>query len=67
MFSIPVGVVYRPNEAKVRNLKTKDYLGKARLVAASDRANAFTGFAGSEIKNVSICIIIYRLFSLETC
>jgi hypothetical protein len=34
----------------VKNLKTKDYLGKARLVAASDRANAFTGFAGSEIK-----------------
>lgn len=54
VFSIPVGVVYRPNEAKVRNLKTKDYLGKARLVAASDRANAFTGFAGSEIKNVSL-------------
>lgn len=53
VFSIPVGVVYRPNEAKVRNLKTKDYLGKARLVAASDRSNAFTGFAGSEIKNVS--------------
>lgn len=52
MFSIPVGVVYRPNAAKVKNLKTKDYLGKARLVAASDRANAFTGFAGSEIKNV---------------
>jgi hypothetical protein len=53
VFSIPVGVVYRPNEAKVRNLKTKDYLGKARLVAASDRANAFTGFAGSEIRNAS--------------
>ena len=52
VFSIPVGVVYRPNQAKVKNLKTKDYLGKARLVAASDRANAFTGFAGSEIKNV---------------
>lgn len=51
VFSIPVGVVYRPNEAKVRNLKTKDYLGKARLVAASDRSNAFIGFAGSEIKN----------------
>lgn len=34
----------------MRNLKTKDYLGKARLVAASDRSNAFTGFAGSEIK-----------------
>ena len=50
VFSIPVGVVYRPNSAKVKNLKTKDYLGKARLVAASDQANAFTGFAGSEAK-----------------
>ncbi|KAF2843310.1 hypothetical protein M501DRAFT_985431 [Patellaria atrata CBS 101060] len=48
VFSIPVGIVYRPNEAKVKNLKTKDYLGKARLVAASDRSNAFTGFAGAE-------------------
>lgn len=33
-------------------MKTKDYLGKARLVAASDRANAFTGFAGAEIKKL---------------
>ncbi|KAF2487864.1 putative PB1 domain protein [Neohortaea acidophila] len=39
VFSIPVGVVYRPNEAKVRNLKTKDYLGKARLVAAQERTS----------------------------
>ncbi|KAI9844294.1 MAG: hypothetical protein M1837_005704 [Sclerophora amabilis] len=50
VFSIPVGVVYRPNSAKVKNLKTKDYLGKARLVAASERSNAFTDFAGSERK-----------------
>lgn len=35
VFSIPVGVVYRPNEAKVRNLKAIDYLGKSRLIAAS--------------------------------
>ncbi|KAF2115885.1 hypothetical protein BDV96DRAFT_612483 [Lophiotrema nucula] len=53
VFSIPVGIVYRPNDAKVKNLKTKDYLGKAKLVAASDRANAFTGFAGSEIKKLN--------------
>ncbi|KAF2205605.1 hypothetical protein GQ43DRAFT_452973 [Delitschia confertaspora ATCC 74209] len=53
VFSIPVGIVYRPNEAKVKNLKTKDYLGKARLVAASDRSNAFTGFTGAEIKKLS--------------
>jgi hypothetical protein len=60
VFSIPVGVVYRPNQAKVKNLKTKDYLGKARLVAASDRANAFTGFAGSELKNVSCDLSQWR-------
>jgi hypothetical protein len=53
VFSIPVGVVYRPNDAKVKNLKTKDYLGKARLVAASDRNNAFLGFQGSEMKKAS--------------
>nr|XP_023900352.1 NADPH oxidase activator-like [Quercus suber] len=39
VFSIPVGVVYRPNEAKVKNLKSKDYLGKARLVAQQDQQN----------------------------
>ena len=50
VFSIPVGVVYRPNEAKVKNLKTKDYLGKARLVAASAGANTSVGFQGSDRK-----------------
>ena len=50
VFSIPVGVVYRPNEAKVKNLKTKDYLGKARLIATSNNQNLSTGFAGAEKK-----------------
>lgn len=40
VFSIPVGVVYRPNEAKVKNLKAKDYLGRARLVAAQEYQNS---------------------------
>ena len=39
MFSIPVGVVYRPNPAKVKNLKAKDYLGKARLIAGHEHRN----------------------------
>lgn len=52
VFSIPVGIVYRPNESKVRNVKAKDYLGKARLVAAADRSDAFTGFTGSEVKKI---------------
>ncbi|CUS11712.1 unnamed protein product, partial [Tuber aestivum] len=50
VFSVGVGVLYRPNEAKVKNVKAKDYLGKPRLVAASDAQNAFTGFAGTEVK-----------------
>ena len=41
-------MVYRPNSSKVKNLKTKDYLGKARLIASSDKGNMFTGFAGAE-------------------
>ncbi|RVX68704.1 hypothetical protein B0A52_07590 [Exophiala mesophila] len=48
VFSIPVGCVYRPNEAKVKNLKTKDYLGKARLIATSNTQNTGTGFSGIE-------------------
>jgi tetratricopeptide (TPR) repeat protein len=50
VFSIPVGIVYRPNEAKVKNLKTKDYLGKARLIATSNTTNISTGFQGAEKK-----------------
>lgn len=46
VFSIPVGVLYRPNERKLKNAKTKDYLGKAKLVAADDSADAFTTFTG---------------------
>ena len=37
----------------MKNLKTKDYLGKAQLIAASDQRNAFTGFAGSEAKRLA--------------
>jgi len=43
-------VVYRPNEGKVKNLKTKDYLGKARLIAASNTTNLSTGFQGADRK-----------------
>ena len=43
-------MVYRPNSSKVKNLKSKDYLGKARLIASTDRGNMFTGFAGAERK-----------------
>ena len=32
VFSIPVGVVFRPNEAKVKNIRARDYLGKPQLI-----------------------------------
>ncbi|RDB24740.1 Neutrophil cytosol factor 2 [Hypsizygus marmoreus] len=46
VFSIPVGVLYRPSEKKLKNSVTKDYMGKAKLVAASDPGDAFTEFTG---------------------
>jgi len=46
VFSIPVGILYRPSENKLKNAKTKDYLGKARLVAAADQSDAYTTFTG---------------------
>ncbi|PCH36733.1 hypothetical protein WOLCODRAFT_28725 [Wolfiporia cocos MD-104 SS10] len=46
VFSIPVGVLYRPAEKKIKNSKTKDYMGKAKLVAAEDATEAYTEFTG---------------------
>ncbi|KAE9408668.1 NADPH oxidase regulator NoxR [Gymnopus androsaceus JB14] len=47
VFSIPVGVLYRPSEKKLKNAVRKNYMGKAVLIAASDSRDAFTGFTGS--------------------
>ncbi|KIK09857.1 hypothetical protein K443DRAFT_671168 [Laccaria amethystina LaAM-08-1] len=47
VFSIPVGVLYRPSEKKLKNSMQKDYMGKAKLVAASDPNDIFTTFSGS--------------------
>ncbi|KAG8764827.1 hypothetical protein FRC12_007862 [Ceratobasidium sp. 428] len=46
VFSIPVGILYRPSESKLKNAKTKDFLGKAQLIAAADAKDAFTTFTG---------------------
>ncbi|KAF7375886.1 P-type phospholipid transporter [Mycena sanguinolenta] len=48
VFSIPVGVLFRPPAKKVENAKTKDYLGKAKLIAASDARDTTVGFSGME-------------------
>ncbi|KAI0941802.1 hypothetical protein AcW1_003595 [Taiwanofungus camphoratus] len=46
VFSIPVGVLYRPSEKKLKNSTAKDYMGKAKLVAAEDASEAYTEFTG---------------------
>ncbi|CAH7669465.1 hypothetical protein PPACK8108_LOCUS4089 [Phakopsora pachyrhizi] len=48
VFSIPVGILYRPPTSKVKNLASKNYLGQAKLVAATDATETFVGFTGSE-------------------
>ncbi|KAG0141226.1 hypothetical protein CROQUDRAFT_99050 [Cronartium quercuum f. sp. fusiforme G11] len=47
VFSIPVGVLYRPSANKVKNLASKNYLGQAKLVAATDATETFVGFTGA--------------------
>ncbi|THU89357.1 hypothetical protein K435DRAFT_678103 [Dendrothele bispora CBS 962.96] len=47
VFSIPVGVLYRPSEKKLKNAGAKSYMGKPVLIAAADSRDAFTGFTGS--------------------
>ncbi|KAK7057495.1 P-type phospholipid transporter [Favolaschia claudopus] len=54
VFSIPVGVLYRPSEKKLTNAKTKDYMGKAKLIAASDARDTTTGFSGIDRLNQGI-------------
>ncbi|KAF7375880.1 P-type phospholipid transporter [Mycena sanguinolenta] len=51
VFSIPVGVLYRPSEKKLVNAKTKDYMGKAKLIAASDARDTTVGFSGIDRLN----------------
>lgn len=48
VFSVPVGVAFRPPPQKVDNLEQRNYLGKAKVIAATEPANLFTGFAGTE-------------------
>ncbi|OAV87715.1 hypothetical protein PTTG_10034, partial [Puccinia triticina 1-1 BBBD Race 1] len=46
VFSIPVGVLYRPASSKVKNLSSKKNLGHAKLFAATDALETFVGFTG---------------------
>ncbi|GAA5969191.1 hypothetical protein JCM11641_007503 [Rhodosporidiobolus odoratus] len=47
VFSCPVGVLFRPSDNKIQNLASRDYLGQAKVVAASDANDLFVGFSGT--------------------
>ncbi|KAJ1301007.1 hypothetical protein OPQ81_003430 [Rhizoctonia solani] len=50
VFSIPVGVLFRPNPNKIKNLQAKDYLGKARLISRDgSKYEVFDGVDPSEL------------------
>ncbi|RSH89090.1 hypothetical protein EHS25_002756 [Saitozyma podzolica] len=46
VFSVPVGVLFKPAPGKLKNLEARDYMGKAVLVAASDASETYTTFTG---------------------
>ncbi|WVQ67470.1 uncharacterized protein L199_005670 [Kwoniella botswanensis] len=46
VFSVPVGVLFKPSQKKLKNLASRDYMGKAILVAATDVNDAYTTFTG---------------------
>ncbi|WVW84321.1 hypothetical protein I302_106355 [Kwoniella bestiolae CBS 10118] len=46
VFSVPVGVLFKPSQKKLKNLASRDYMGKAILVAATDANDAYTTFTG---------------------
>jgi len=47
VFSIPVGILYRPSEKKLKNSTQRDYMGKAKLVASTDTSDVITTFSGA--------------------
>ncbi|OCF43032.1 hypothetical protein I317_03125 [Kwoniella heveanensis CBS 569] len=46
VFSVPVGALFKPSANKLKNLATRDYMGKAVLVAATEVNDAYTSFTG---------------------
>lgn len=54
VFSIPVGMVYRPPKKKVENVQQKVYIGKPILVASADPRDKGTGFTGAERLKMNI-------------
>jgi hypothetical protein len=50
VFSVPIGVLYRPSEEKIKNMEKRDYIPRPKLVANSDAKDNHTGFSGPVVR-----------------
>ncbi|KAJ7751744.1 hypothetical protein DFH07DRAFT_825993 [Mycena maculata] len=50
VFSIAPGVLYWPSDNKLMGIETKDFMGKATLIAATDLDDLTTGFSGLQLR-----------------
>ncbi|KAJ3186642.1 hypothetical protein HDU85_007462 [Gaertneriomyces sp. JEL0708] len=49
-FSVPSDLIYAPPKGRVKNAEKRDYIGKAKVVAAVEATNNYAGFSGRELK-----------------
>ncbi|KAK4054945.1 hypothetical protein OIV83_000869 [Microbotryomycetes sp. JL201] len=47
LYTMPEGLLFRPAEVKMKNLETRDYLGKPKLIAAASLDDAHTELGSS--------------------
>ena len=67
VYSVPAGIIYRPSEAKIRNAETRDYLGHAKLIAATNPKDKYTGFTGVDLaKSVNPSLTTFNNYIPET-
>ncbi|XP_065647732.1 uncharacterized protein LOC100212833 isoform X3 [Hydra vulgaris] len=50
LFSPPSSAIYRPSKLSINNYKKKDYLGKAKVIAAENEESLYTCFSGKELQ-----------------
>ncbi|KAJ1548598.1 hypothetical protein HK405_002141 [Cladochytrium tenue] len=49
-FEVPPTMMFKPPEAKLKNIKKKEYIGKSYVVASVDSSDDFAGFSGTLVK-----------------
>jgi len=52
-FSMPLTIIYRPSEYKIKNSDKVDYLGKSKVIASAD-GDSYKGFSGTLIRKKTL-------------